>query len=319
MPSPPPISAPISVLVVDDEPLARDGLRMLLAGDPDFGPIHVARGGAEAVQLLRSVAPELVLLDVQMPEVDGFAVIDAVGAQRMPAVVFVTAHDQYAIAAFEISAVDYVLKPVTAARFAAAMQRAKAHLAARSAEEARQQLERRVASLLDVMAMRSIAGTVAGTVAGAMAVARGAAALAPPSSDAPEDVPDAAPSAPSSIDAPRRRGPERIAVRDGDRSRFFAIDEIEYFQGAENYVELHLCRDPAEVHLLQVTMNALERSLDPARFLRVHRSTIVQVARITLLRPTAHGEYQIELASGARVRSGRTYHERVKQLLRNPF
>lgn len=304
---------PIRTLVVDDEPLARDGLRMLLAGDPDFGPIYVARGGGEAVELLRSVAPELVLLDVQMPEVDGFGVIDAVGASRMPAVVFVTAHDQYAIAAFEISAVDYVLKPVTAARFAVAMQRAKARLAARSAEEAREQLERRVSSLLDVLAMRSIAGTVAGV----MSAVRGAAAPDESSDESSMEAPLEAPS--QAPPATSRRGPERIAVRDGDRSRFFAVDEIEYFQGAENYVELHLGRDPAEVHLLQVTMNALERSLDPERFLRVHRSTIVQLARIVELRPTAHGEYQIELASGAKVRSGRTYHERVKQLLRNPF
>jgi two-component system LytT family response regulator len=323
---------PISVLIVDDEPLARDGLRQLLASDPDIGPIYVARGGAEAVELLRSVAPELVLLDVQMPEVDGFGVISAVGVERMPAVVFVTAHDHYAIAAFEISAVDYVLKPVTAARMAVAMARAKAHLAARSAEEVREQLERRVSSLLDVLAMRSIAGAVAGVVAAAREAAEGAGgalAAALGEGDAADagarlDAGDVGSGArPDADDAARSaaapRGPSRVAVRDGDRSRFFAIDEIEYFQGAENYVELHLCRDPAEVHLLQVTMNALERSLDPERFLRVHRSTIVQLARIAALRPTAHGEYQIELVSGARVRSGRTYQERVRRLLRNPF
>lgn len=263
---------PISVLIVDDEPLAREGLRMLLAEDPDFGPIHLARTGQEAVEHLRRQPPELVLLDVQMPELDGLGVVAAIGAARMPAVVFVTAHDQYAIAAFEISAVDYLLKPVTAARFAVAMARAKARLRAVSAEEA----SRRALGLLEVLQL-------------------------------------------GQLGAAPRRGPERIAVRDGERTRFFAIDEIEWFQGAENYVELHLCRDPGEVHLLQVTMNALERTLDPARFLRVHRSTIVQLGRIAELRPTAHGEYQIALASGAKVRSGRTYHERVKQLLRNSF
>lgn len=269
----------ISVLIVDDEPLAREGLRMLLAGDAEIGPIHLARGGHEAVAMIEALAPQLVLLDVQMPELDGFGVIGAVGAARMPATVFVTAHDQYAIAAFEISAVDYLLKPVTAARFGQALVRAKARLRAASAEDAAQ----KVKSLLEVMAAASPA-------------------LAAATSREPSSP----------------RGPERIAVKSGDRTLFLGVEEIEWFGGAENYAELHLCSS-ADVHLLQVTMNALERTLDPSRFLRVHRSTIVQLSRIAELRPLAHGEYQLTMTSGARLRSGRTYHERVKALLKNPF
>lgn len=289
-PMSPPVSS-LSVLIVDDEPLAREGLRMLLVEDPDIGAVHLARSGREAVSAIREQAPALVLLDVQMPELDGFGVIAAVGAAQMPAVVFVTAHDQYAIAAFEISAVDYLLKPVTAVRFAQAMARAKARLRAASAEER----ARQAASLRELRE-----------------------AMPPSSSSspqAPQSPPGAqAPSSPSGA----RRGPERIAVRAGERIRFVAVEEIEWFQGAENYVELHLGESP-DVHLLQVTMNALERTLDPGRFLRVHRSAIVQLARIVELRPLAHGEYQITLTSGAKVRTGRTYHERVKELLRNPF
>jgi two-component system, LytTR family, response regulator len=273
--------APISVLIVDDEPLAREGLRLLLIDDPEIGPIHVARTGREAVALIEAQAPELVFLDVQMPELDGFGVIAAVGAPEMPATVFVTAHDQYAIAAFEISAVDYLLKPVTRARFAQALARAKKRIRAASAEDAAQ----KVRSLLEVMA-----ATTGLSAAGA---------------------------SPARAATPRR-GPERIAVKSGDRTLFLGVEEIEWFGGAENYVELHL-HGSGEVHLLQVTMNALERTLDPARFLRIHRSTIVQLSRIAELRPLAHGEYQLTLASGAKVRSGRTYHERVKQLLKNPF
>lgn len=261
----------ISVLIVDDEPLAREGLRLLLAADPAFGPVALARGGREAVERIRGAAPELVLLDVQMPELDGFGVIAEIGVERMPPVVFVTAHDQYAIAAFEISAVDYLLKPVTAARFAKAMARAKLRLLGAAGEDEPAHLPSRLRA---VMASRE----------------------------------------------PFRagRGPERIAVRDGDAVRFVAVEDIEWLQGAENYVELHLVAAP-ETYLIQVTMSALERSLDPGRFLRVHRSAIVQLARVTEARPIAHGEYQLTLASGARVRTGRTYHERLKALLRNPF
>lgn len=254
----------ISTLIVDDEPLAREGLRQLLARDPEFGPVHLARGGREAVELIRRLEPELVLLDVQMPELDGLGVIAELGAERLPAVVFVTAHDQYALAAFELAAIDYLLKPVTAARFAQAMARAKARLGGPAEERAHRARE------LGEVASRS-------------------------------------------------RLPERLAVRDGERVRFVPLDEIEWFQGAENYVELHLARAPAETCLVQVTMSALERALDPARFARVHRSLIVQLARVSELRPISHGEYQLVMASGACLRTGRTYHERVKALLRNPF
>jgi two-component system, LytTR family, response regulator len=288
-PMSPPVSS-LSVLIVDDEPLAREGLRMLLVEDPDIGAVHLARTGREAVTAIRELAPSLVLLDVQMPELDGFGVIAAVGAAQMPAVVFVTAHDQYAIAAFEISAVDYLLKPVTAVRFAQAMARAKARLRAASVEER----ARQAASLRELRE-----------------------AMPPSSSSSQSSQSSSSPSSPSSPSG-ARRGPERIAVRAGERIRFVAVEEIEWFQGAENYVELHLGESP-DVHLLQVTMNALERTLDPARFLRVHRSAIVQLARIVELRPLAHGEYQITLTSGAKVRTGRTYHERVRELLRNPF
>ncbi len=254
---------PISALIVDDEPLARAGLLELLQRDPDFGPVHVARGGREAVELIRRLEPELVLLDVQMPELDGLGVISEVGAERFPAVVFVTAHDQYALAAFELAAIDYLLKPVTAARFAQAMARAKSRLGATSDERAARARE------LGQVAARS-------------------------------------------------RLSERLAVRDGERIRFVQLEDIEWFQGAENYVELHLAKG-LETYLVQVTMNALERALDPTRFARVHRSLIVQLAHLCELRPIAHGEYQLVMSSGACLRSGRTYHERVKALARNPF
>jgi two-component system LytT family response regulator len=253
----------IRALIVDDEPLARDGLRLLLAADRDIAEIDEARGGREAIARIEAVRPDLVLLDVQMPEVDGFGVIERVGAERMPAVVFVTAHDRYAVQAFELSALDYLLKPVTGPRFARALARAKSQLHQRAAAGAGEQIRH----LLDTLARPA-------------------------------------------------RHLRRIAVRSGDATHFVDTDAIDWIAAAENYVELHA---GTEHHLVHVALGALEKSLDPARFLRIHRSTIVQIDRIRSARPALHGEYELALADGTRLRSGRTYHEAVKALLSNPF
>lgn len=254
-----------SVLIVDDEPLAREGLRMLLAGDPQVAAISEAKNGREAVTAIREARPDLVFLDVQMPEMDGFQVIQTVvqdvGPERIPAVVFVTAHDQYAIRAFEINALDYLLKPVTAERFRKSLERAKARLG--GGEE----MGRRVASLLESMAN--------------------------PSSYA-----------------------KRLAVRAGTRTVFVPVDDIEWIQAAENYVELHA---GTARHLLQATMNTLEGSLDPEMFLRIHRSLIVNVGQIQELQPAGHGEYVVVLKSGVRLQSSRRYNEKLKALASNPF
>src|SRR5271155_1970495 len=129
-----------TTLIVDDEPLARQGLRIWLAADADVSAIAEARNGREAVAAIRNARPDLVFLDVQMPEMDGFEVGEEIGAERMPAVIFVTAHDQHAIHAFEINAIDYLLKPVAEERFQQALGRAKARLDARPADEASRQI-----------------------------------------------------------------------------------------------------------------------------------------------------------------------------------
>ena len=131
---------PFTTLIVDDEPLAREGLRMWLATDPDVSSIQEAKDGREAIAAIRNVRPDLVFLDVQMPEMDGFSVVHEIGASRMPAVVFVTAHDQHAIQAFEINAIDYLLKPVTEERFTLALTRAKTRLESRPADHTNRQI-----------------------------------------------------------------------------------------------------------------------------------------------------------------------------------
>ena len=139
---------PLKVLIVDDEPLARAGLKRLVSADPQVDEIYEARNGREAVSAIRDRKPHLVLLDIQMPRMDGFAVVEAVGADAMPSVIFVTAHDQYAIRAFEISAVDYLLKPVTEERFRLAFQRA----ASRSRSVTADETSRQMLTVLDAMA-----------------------------------------------------------------------------------------------------------------------------------------------------------------------
>lgn len=252
----------LTTLIVDDEPLAREGLRALLSKDSEVTAIREARNGREAVESVQKDKPDLVLLDVQMPEMDGFAVVEAIGSESMPAVIFVTAHDQYAIHAFEMNALDYLLKPVMEERFVRAMARAKDRIRLHSADGNRQ-----IIGLLD--------------------------AIATP-----------------------RKYLRRLALRSAARISFLDTDEVDWFRAAENYVEVH---SGQMTHLLHVTMNALEESLDPERFVRVHRSAIVNMRQIQHLEPNAHGEYVITLRNGTRVQSGRTYADRLKSLVQNPF
>jgi two-component system LytT family response regulator len=253
----------LRVLVVDDEPLARQGLKLLLGHQPQVQSVAEARNGREAVALIRELKPDLVILDVQMPRTDGFAVVHAIGAGRMPPVIFVTAHDQYAIRAFEVAAIDYLLKPVTKERFAVAFERAIGRLQGLPHEES----TRQVLAMLDAVAN-------------------------PP------------------------RPLERFAVRSGERTLFVPVDDVEWIEAFQNYVRLHA--GPA-AHLLHVPLNTIEGVLAPDRFLRIHRSHIVNLRRIAQLWSIAHGQYVVELESGHRLQSGRTYSERIRRALTNPF
>jgi two-component system LytT family response regulator len=254
---------PLTTLIVDDEPLAREGLRMLLAQDPEIAAIHEAKNGREAVTAIRNANPDLVFLDIQMPEMDGFSVVREVGVEQMPAVVFVTAHDRYAIQAFEVNAIDYLLKPVTEERFAQSLSRAKTRLTAKPSEDA----NRQILSLLETIA-------------------------APP------------------------RHLKRLAIRSAGKTIFVDVCDVDWMEAAENYVQLNVGKAS---HLLHVTLSALEKSLNPEVFLRIHRSIIVNVTRIKEVQPGLHGEYVILLENSVRLQSGRMYHEKLKALTANPF
>ncbi|HEX2079342.1 MAG TPA: LytTR family DNA-binding domain-containing protein [Longimicrobium sp.] len=253
---------PVRVLIADDEPPARARLRRLLAADPRVELAGEAASGTEAVELIERLRPELVFLDIQMPGADGFGVLQAVDPAVLPHVVFVTAYDEYALRAFEVHAVDYLLKPFDADRFRTALARAMERVRARTPAGADAGLEERIRRVL--------------------AEARPAPAYL-----------------------------ERVLVRAGTRAVFLRVDEVDWLQAEENYVRLHAGR---ESYLVRGTLAGLEERLDPARFIRVHRSHIVNVASIRELHPWSHGDWMIVLRDGRELMLSRRYRDRLPEL-----
>jgi len=263
------VSDRIRVIVVDDEPLARSGVIALLERDSELEIVGEAANGEEAVELIAEVRPDLVMLDVQMPGLSGFDVIRRIGPEHMPAVVFVTAYDQFAVRAFEVNAVDYLLKPFDDDRFAVTMARAKKAVRSTHVGE----LSRRLADLLEKT----------GTPAVSQPPAR-ASSFA-----------------------------ERLVVKSGGRVFFLRSEEVDWIEAADYYVKLHAL---GKTHLLRETMNALESRLDPKRFIRIHRSTIVNIDRLRKLSPSFAGEYAVVLHDGTKLKLSRGYHERIATLLK---
>lgn len=260
----------IRAIIIDDEPLARERIRTLLREESDIEIAAECGDGRKAVAAIRRHAPDLVFLDVQMPELDGFGVLEAVGAERVPVVIFVTAYDKYALRAFDVHALDYLLKPFDRDRFHRALGRARAQLRGQ-----RDSADRRLLALLDEV--------------------RGA--VAPASSR-------------TSSGAPRRL--ERLVVKSAGRVFFLRTEEIDWIESAGNYVKMHAGRD---AHLVRETMSALEAQLDPAAFVRIHRSTIVNLARIRELQPMFHGDYTVLLRDGRELTLSRNYRDRLEKLL----
>jgi two-component system LytT family response regulator len=268
---------PIRVLIVDDEPLARAGLKKLCEGDPDIGVIVECADGRAAVAAIEQVEPDLLLLDIQMPGMDGFEVLRAVGPDRMPQVIFVTAYDQFALRAFEVHALDYLLKPFSDKRFFDAMARAKQAIR----ETARHDLGTRLLALLEAVGLKEQPGA--------------------------EPIPAA-----TDASSKARPSASRIVVRETGRVFFVSADEIDWIEAADYCAKLHV-RD--RVHVVRESMKSLAARLDPGRFFRVSRSAIVNLDRVREIQPFARGAQIVILTDGTRVTLSRTRKEALARLL----
>ncbi len=280
---------PLRVLIVDDERLARMRLEDLLGAEPGVEVVGTARDGAAAVEAIRALRPDLVFLDVQMPVMTGLDVLREVGPDAMPATIFVTAFDQYALQAFDAAAVDYLVKPFGDERFEQAFRRARRRLALEGIDRQREQL-----------------------LAALQRVAPAASRVPPPAAPASDEA--AVPNAVAPPDAARYA--ERIAVEMHGKVRAVPVAAIDYITASGSYAELHV-RDGAATHryVIRETMQALEERLDPSRFLRVHRSVIVRLDLVELLHRGAGGDYEVQLKGGARLRVSRSRHEALERWL----
>lgn len=231
-------------MVVDDEPLARDGLAELLHTLPGVEVAGVFGDGESALRAIERLDPDVLFVDIRMPGLDGFDVVAALDPERMPAVVFVTAYDTYAVRAFEVNAQDYLLKPVTADRLAAAIERVRGRSRAALAPE-------RLTELLE-----HVAGT-------------------------------------------RIQGVGRLIVREVGRIIVIPVNDVDWIEGADYYARLHV---GARSHLMRESLTSLEKRLDPARFLRLHRSAIVNLTRIRAVEAAERGDGVTVLTTGARLK-----------------
>jgi len=266
----PPRTESITVLIVDDEAPARQRLIDLLREETVVGTILEASDGLQAVEAVERHQPDLVFLDVQMPELDGFGAMESIlrmnGSESLPLTVFVTAYDQHAIRAFEANAIDYLLKPFSDERFEATMHRVRSRLKERNLSE----IGMKLAHMISMS---------------------------------------------SELPAPKR-WLDRFVVKSGGSTRFLRVTDIEWIEAAGVYVNLHLRPSAGGGHLLyRSQLVELTARLDPARFVRVHRSAIVNLEDIQQLEPISHGEFDVLLKSGARTRISRSYRPHLEERL----
>src|ERR1044072_3257720 len=250
----------IRVLLVDDEPLARDMLREMLQGDPQVEIVGESCNGREALAAIKAEAPDLIFLDVQMPEVGGFEVLASLKGEKAPYVIFVTAYDQYAVRAFEVQALDYLLKPFDQERFDVSWQRAKAQL---RRDRNGGGMDERILALLEELK----AGN---------------------------------------------KYLEPLVIKAAGRIYFLETGDIDWIEAEGNYVSVHSGK---KSHLLRETISSLESQLDPKKFVRIHRSSIVRLDYIQELQPWFHGEYRVILHDGTQLTLSRNHRDKLQEAL----
>jgi two-component system LytT family response regulator len=255
---------PIKVLIVDDEPFARKYIREMLSREPDIEITGEAGNGKAALKCLGKVRPDLLFLDIQMPEMDGFALLEQLDPERLPAIVFTTAYEEYAIRAFEVNALDYLLKPFDQIRFAQALQRARETLAE---TEPKQQEADQIAALLQAIKEKT-------------------------------------------------RYLERLLVKQNGRIVFVKLDQIDWIKADDKYVHL---RGVNHRHMIRQTLGAIKTQLDPAKFVQINRSVIVNLASIKELPTGFHGDHEVQLHDGNKFPLSKNHKSELFDLLGKPF
>jgi len=250
----------IRTLIVDDEPLAREWVRNGLQDEADIEIIGECGDGFEAVKAISEWKPHLVLLDVQMPGLDGFGVLASVEPQDLPAVIFVTAFDRYALKAFEAHAVDYLMKPFSSERLHAAVERARGEIDRSSSKDLKATLHE---LLQDIQRERAF--------------------------------------------------PEWLLIKKEERSVFLRVSDIDWIESSRNNVRLHVGK---EIYLYHETTSGIEGKLDPKKFFRIHRSTIVNIEKIREMHPWFNGDYAVTLKDGTKLTLSSTYRDRLKEFRR---
>jgi two-component system LytT family response regulator len=245
----------IRTLIVDDMMLARERIRMFLVIDPEIEIVGECGDGDKAVEEIKNLKPELVFLDVQMPGLDGFGVIEKIGIEQMPSVVFVTAYDEFAIKAFEVSALDYLLKPFEEEQLTRAVKRAKREVQKRQANDLNDHL-------------RQLLATV----------------------------------------KPEAKYLKRLIVKSSAQTVLVQTEDIDWIGAAGNYLELHVGR---ETHLVRERISRMEQKLDPEKFARIHRSTIVNLDRVKTLKHLFSGDHLTILRDDTKLNMSRTFYEKL--------
>jgi len=250
----------IRALIVDDEPLAREWVRSAIAEDPELEVMGECGDGFEAAEAIRRLKPDLVFLDVQMPGLDGFGVLEALSPEEIPAVVFVTAFDQYAVRAFEAQAVDYLMKPFSKERVEEAVRRVRELVKGKSLEDFRESISRIVEKIRR-----------------------------------------------------DRSFPEWVLLKSDGKNVFVKVKDIDWIESSRNNVRIHV---GTTLYLLHETTSAIASRLDPKKFLRIHRSAIVNIERIKELHPWFNGDYAVILRDGTQLTLSSSYRDRLKEFRR---
>ncbi len=248
------------LLIVDDEPLARDRIREMVKDDPEVQVIAEARNGLEALEAVARYEPDIVFLDIQMPDMDGFEVLKNLNAEPLPLIIFVTAYDQYALRAFDVHALDYLMKPFDRERFARALDHAKEQMK-RPTDEQR---DGKIMALLE-----EIKGS---------------------------------------------RYLERFAIKTGEKVLLVRSEEVDSIEAEGNYVRINVA---GTSYMLRETINSVESKIDPRTFVRIHRSTIVNINRVKELQAWARGEYRVVLLNGTDYTLSRGYREHFDNFIKN--